>query len=99
LLTVLREIPRPSATCPLLALSAHANTILDRSANACAVVRRRAQPCNTWRSLSVSTTGNGFGEDFTNPFACLRVGQPHPAPAQEAGRVARSIGPRYAKPP
>jgi hypothetical protein len=24
-------------------------------------VRRRAQPCNTWRSLSVSTTGNGFG--------------------------------------
>jgi hypothetical protein len=44
----------------LVAPSAHASTIRARNANACALVRRRAQRCSVCRSCSVSTNG-AFG--------------------------------------
>jgi hypothetical protein len=39
--------PVPQRRVPFEVLSAHAKTVPDRRANACAALRRRAQPCNT----------------------------------------------------
>ena len=58
---VAREIPSSAATALTGRPSAQASTIRDRSASACAVFRRRAQPSRTCRSSSDSTTGSSFG--------------------------------------
>jgi len=59
--TVARDTPNWLATSPIVAPSAHRNTIRDRSANACAVFRRRDHPTNTDRSSPDNTTGSSFG--------------------------------------
>jgi hypothetical protein len=45
--TVSRDTARPSATSVFDRPFAHSNTIRDRNANACAVVRRRIHPIKT----------------------------------------------------
>jgi hypothetical protein len=59
--TVARDTPSWLATSPIVAPSAHCNTIRDRSANACAVFRRRDQPTSADRSSPDNTTGSSFG--------------------------------------
>ena len=61
LATVVLETPRSPATALTGAPPAQANTTRDRSANACAVFRRRAHPCRTRRSSSDSASGSSFG--------------------------------------
>ena len=58
---VVREMPSSAATALTANPSAQASTIRDRSASACAVLRRRAQPSRTCRSSSESTIGSSFG--------------------------------------
>ena len=59
--TVTRDTPSWLATSPIVAPSAHRNTIRDRSANACAVFQRRDHPTNTDHSSPDNTTGSSSG--------------------------------------
>jgi hypothetical protein len=61
LVTVGRDTPSATATFLFGVPSAHASTIRDRIASACAVFRRRAHPSKTCRSSALSTSGASFG--------------------------------------
>jgi hypothetical protein len=64
--TVARDTSRSADTLAILAPPwAHASTIPDRNASACAVFRRRAHPDNTDHSSSDRTTGSSFGLAIT----------------------------------
>ena len=67
--TVFRETPISAATSPSDLPSAQRNTIRARTANACAVLRRRAHPVNTDRSCSDNTTGTSFGLGIATPYS------------------------------
>jgi hypothetical protein len=71
--TMSRDTPNSAATCPMPPPSAQRNTIRDRAANACAVLRRRAHPASTERSCSDSTTGSSFGLGTATPYSYRRT--------------------------
>jgi len=86
--TMSRDTPSSAATCPIVPPSADRNTIRDRNANACAVFRRRAHPCNTCRSPSDRTTRSGFGLGTHRAYRVMsnfRLG----TPASGAGHPCR----------
>jgi hypothetical protein len=58
--TVMRSTANCSATCRFVAPVAHANTIFDRNANACADFGRRAHRCSVSRS-STDSVNSAFG--------------------------------------
>jgi hypothetical protein len=66
--TVARDTPSWLATSPIVAPSAHCNTIRDRSANACAVFRRLNHPTSADRSSPDNTTGSSFGLDTAEAY-------------------------------
>ena len=59
--TVSRDTFSSAATAVTDAPSAQANTIRERCASACDVLRRRAHPSRTCRSSVLSTSGSSFG--------------------------------------
>jgi hypothetical protein len=65
---VARDTPRPAAAALTESPSAQASTILDLSASACAVFRRRAHPSRTRRSSPVSTSGSSFGLGISQAY-------------------------------
>ncbi|CAO5254503.1 hypothetical protein FAGKG844_690003 [Frankia sp. AgKG'84/4] len=66
--TVGNDTPASAATCPFVPPSAHANTILDRCANACDVFGRRTQTSNAFRSPSENTIDTARGPGKTPAY-------------------------------